>query len=105
VESDLGQGSTFYFTLPIYHVMRQRMEGEAQALPDKQKKVVCWPSTTIRGVTAVQALPGARELPGDGVTTVTASAGDGAAAGTNLTAITLDVMMPQMDGWARCWRL
>jgi len=40
VESELGKGSTFFFTLPIYQVMRQKMEGEAEAIPDKQKKVV-----------------------------------------------------------------
>jgi signal transduction histidine kinase/HAMP domain-containing protein/ActR/RegA family two-component response regulator len=99
VESELGQGSTFYFTLPIYKVMRQKMEGEAQALPDKQKKVVLAIDDDTGVITLFKRYLEQDDYQVIGVTQSRRALEMAQRLAPDLTAITLDVVMPQMDGW------
>ncbi len=99
VESELGKGSTFYFTLPIYQVMRQKMEGEAEATPDERKKAVLAIDDDTGVITLFK-----RYLEHDGyqvigVTQPRRALEMAQRLAPDLTAITLDVVMPQMDGW------
>jgi len=99
VESELGKGSTFSFTLPIYQVMRQKMEGEAEQAPDIAKKAVLVIDDDTGVITLFK-----RYLEQEGYQVIGATQSRRALEmaqrlAPDLTAITLDVVMPQMDGW------
>ncbi|HSJ53576.1 MAG TPA: ATP-binding protein, partial [Anaerolineae bacterium] len=110
VESQLGQGSTFHFTLPIHAPLLGYEVGEGEAGGDEARSV---PGKEL--VLAVDDDPGVitllkRYLESDGYQVVglldssaaldvarslaARPAGQGA-----LVAITLDVLMARMDGW------
>ena len=107
VESELGKGSTFSFTLPIYQVMRQKMEGEAEQVSpgltartgDTAKKAVLVIDDDTGVITLFK-----RYLEQEGYQVIGATQSRRALEmaqrlAPDLTAITLDVVMPQMDGW------
>jgi CheY-like chemotaxis protein len=99
VESEPGEGATFAFTLPIHQVLHQKQEQSAEFQLDPDKKAILAidddpgvitllkrylesDGYQVVGVTeALHAVPAARRLASD------------------LTAITLDVVMPNTDGW------
>ncbi len=99
VESELGKGSTFFFTLPIYQVMRQKMEGEAEAVPDKQKKVVLAIDDDTGVITLFKRYLEHEDYQVIGVTQARRALEMAQRLAPDLAAITLDVVMPQMDGW------
>ncbi len=99
VVSEPGRGTAFGFTLPIYQVLhgKQEQAAEFQLDPDKKailaidddpgvitllKRYLESDGYQVIGVTeALRAVPAARRL------------------ASGLTAITLDVVMPNIDGW------
>jgi signal transduction histidine kinase/CheY-like chemotaxis protein len=99
VESEPGEGATFGFTLPIYQVLQQKQDGAAEFQLDPDRKAILAidddpgvitllkrylesDGYQVIGVTeALHAVPAAQRLASD------------------LTAITLDVVMPNTDGW------
>jgi signal transduction histidine kinase/CheY-like chemotaxis protein len=99
VESQTGKGSIFTFTLPIYRVLQQKQAEATDYQFDPNKKVVLTIDDDLGVITLMR-----RYLENDryqvvGVTesyhalqTAQRLAGD-------LTAITLDVVMPHSDGW------
>ena len=99
VKSTPGEGSTFTIRLPA--ILPEK------ALPETRSKA----ATQATGVTTVLVIdddPDTREiiersLRKDGITVVTATSGEEGlrlAQEIQPTAITLDVMMPDMDGWS-----
>jgi signal transduction histidine kinase/CheY-like chemotaxis protein/HAMP domain-containing protein len=99
VESKPGKGSAFYFTLPIYQTVQGRTESDAEVSLDPEKKLVL----VIDDDQGVQTLM-KRYLESDGYQTIgtreSAQALETARRlAPHLTAITLDVVMPHMDGW------
>jgi len=100
VESRLGQGSTFYLRVP-----RQVPEPSAQETPVRDRHATTHARGTVLVIdddaTARDLI--ARLLVKEGFIAQTASSGpEGLAKARKLrpTVITLDVMMPQMDGWS-----
>ena len=99
VDSELGKGSTFSFTLPIYQVMRQKMEGDATAAPDKKKKAVLAIDDDTGVITLFKRYLEQDNYQVIGVTQSRRALEMARRLAPDLTAITLDVVMPQMDGW------
>jgi len=99
VESELGKGSTFYFTVPIYGVIRRKMEGEVDAIPDKRKKVVLAIDDDTGVITLFKRYLEHDDYQVIGVTQSRRALEMAQRLAPDLTAITLDVVMPQMDGW------
>jgi CheY-like chemotaxis protein len=99
VESEPSKGTTFFFTLPIYDVVRERDGREPEFQLDPQKKVVLAIDDDTGVITLMR-----RYLEKDGYQVVGVT-DPGRAIQTaerlapNLTAITLDVVMPNSDGW------
>jgi signal transduction histidine kinase/ActR/RegA family two-component response regulator len=99
VDSERGKGATFGFTLPIYQVLHRKQEQAADFQLEPHKKAILAidddpgvitllkrylesDGYQVIGVTeALRAVPVARRL------------------ASGLTAITLDVVMPNIDGW------
>jgi signal transduction histidine kinase len=99
VESEPGQGSAFSFTLPIYDVLRKKRGEETELELEPGKKVVLAIDDDAGVITLLQ-----RYLKTDGyqVIGVTESLHATEMAerlASDLTAITLDVVMPNSDGW------
>jgi signal transduction histidine kinase len=99
VESTPGEGSAFSFTLPIYDVLRKKREEETELQLEPGKKVVLAIDDDEGVVTLLK-----RYLETDGyqVVGVTESLHASQMAerlAPDLTAITLDVVMPNSDGW------
>jgi signal transduction histidine kinase/ActR/RegA family two-component response regulator len=99
VESEPGQGSTFFFTLPIYQIVRERDKEEGNIILDPEKKVVLAIDDDAGVITLLK-----RYLEHDGYQVVGVMQSRNALdmaqrLAPDLTAITLDVVMPNMDGW------
>ena len=102
VESEPGRGSTFTIRLPA-EVARSRRGAASPAAPGRARgrpaSARCWSSTTTPAVRDLMQ----RFLTKEGFRVVTAAGGEeGLRLARELRpdAITLDVMMPGMDGWA-----
>jgi signal transduction histidine kinase/CheY-like chemotaxis protein len=100
VESALGQGSTFYFTLPVYEsVAKQNREPEPEQCADPDRKAVLVVDDDASVITLLT-----RYLENDGYQVIGLTESRHALEtaqrlAPDLTAITLDVLMPEMDGW------
>jgi signal transduction histidine kinase/CheY-like chemotaxis protein len=99
VESTPGEGSTFSFTLPIYRVMRDRHKEETEVVLDPNKKLLLAIDDDDGVLTLLK-----RYLEGDGYQVVGEqeplhAVETAQRLADNLAAITLDVVMPNMDGW------
>jgi signal transduction histidine kinase/HAMP domain-containing protein/ActR/RegA family two-component response regulator len=99
VESEPGKGSTFVFTLPIYGVVRERKDEIAEIELDPNKKAILAVDDDAGVISLLR-----RYLEHDGyqvIGVMTSSHALEKARGLapHLAAITLDVVMPNMDGW------
>jgi len=99
VESVMGQGSTFAFTLPIYQVV-QDTEEEASDLDLAPDKKIILAVDDDQGVITLLR----RYLENDGYQVIgvlqsTEAMNMARRLSERLCAITLDVVMPNMDGW------
>jgi CheY-like chemotaxis protein len=99
VESQTGKGSTFAFTLPIYRVLQQRQVEATEYQLDPNKKVVLTVDDDLGVITLMR-----RYLENDGYQVVGVTESYHALQtaqrlAEDLTAITLDVVMPHSDGW------
>jgi signal transduction histidine kinase/CheY-like chemotaxis protein len=99
VHSEPGKGSTFSFTLPIYKAVRQREEHEIGVSLEPGKKVVLAVDDDAGVISLLH-----RYLENDGYQVIgvlqSLHALDTARRlASHLSAITLDVVMPDMDGW------
>jgi PAS domain S-box-containing protein len=107
VESRAGEGSTFTIRLPIEVELEAREEPQAAANATRAPAMVSPAPREQSTVLVIDDDPNAldllgRTLQGAGVRVVTASDGRGAlrlARTLRPAAITLDVIMPEMDGW------
>jgi len=98
VESQPGKGSTFAFTLPIYQFVQNKQEKTAEYLDPDKKLVLAIDDDS--GVIALLK----RYLEQDGYQVIGATEPVHAVQmaqrlAADLTAITLDVVMPNADGW------
>jgi CheY-like chemotaxis protein/anti-sigma regulatory factor (Ser/Thr protein kinase) len=98
VESEPGKGSTFVFTLPIYKTALQK-EKETRLDLDPNRKAVLAIDDDAGVITLLK-----RYLDNDGyqvigVTESLRAVETAQRLASNLTAITLDVAMPDLDGW------
>lgn len=99
VESEPGQGSTFFFTLPVYQAMRAREEAKGDILLDPDRKAVLAIDDDVGVITLLK-----RYLEGDGYQIIGVTQSHKAVEtakrlAPDLKAITLDVVMPNVDGW------
>jgi signal transduction histidine kinase/CheY-like chemotaxis protein len=99
VESDPGIGSTFAFTLPVYQIVIESQKEENELKLEPGKKAVLAIDDDAGVITLLR-----RYLENDNYQVIGATHSDQAMEtaqrlAPNLTAITLDVMMPEMDGW------
>jgi signal transduction histidine kinase/ActR/RegA family two-component response regulator len=99
VDSEPGKGSMFAFTLPIYQVLRERQPGWADYQLDPDRKVVLAIDDDSGVITLLR-----RYLENDGyqvIGVIESLLAEQMAQrlSSDLTAITLDVIMPNSDGW------
>jgi PAS domain S-box-containing protein len=99
VESEPGEGSTFFFTLPVYQAVRQREEQEVGVSLQPGKKVIMAVDDDAGVISLLQ-----RYLENDGyqvvgVTQAPSALDTARRLAPHLSAITLDIVMPNVDGW------
>jgi CheY-like chemotaxis protein len=99
VESELGKGSTFFFTLPIYRSVRKREEQEVGVQLEPGKKAVLAVDDDAGVISLLK-----RYLENDGYQVIGVVQSPDAVdlarrLAPHLSAITLDIVMPNMDGW------
>jgi signal transduction histidine kinase/CheY-like chemotaxis protein len=99
VESELDAGSTFFFTLPIYQVVRDWEEREVGIHLEQGKKAVLAVDDDAGVISLLQ-----RYLENDGYQVIGVLQSPSVLEtarrlAPHLSAITLDVIMPNMDGW------
>jgi signal transduction histidine kinase/ActR/RegA family two-component response regulator len=100
VESEPGQGSTFSFTLPVYQAVREKERVEAEIRPDAGKKVVLAVDDDAGVITLLKRyLETAGNYQVIGVRHSHQALETAQRLAPELSAITLDVVMPHMDGW------
>jgi signal transduction histidine kinase/ActR/RegA family two-component response regulator len=98
-ESEPGKGSMFAFTLPIYQVLHERQAGSTDYQLDPNRKAVLAIDDDSGVITLLR-----RYLENDGyqvigVTESILAEQMAQRLSSDLTAITLDVVMPNFDGW------
>jgi signal transduction histidine kinase/CheY-like chemotaxis protein/HAMP domain-containing protein len=99
VESEPGKGACFYFTLPVYQAVRQREEKDAGVQLEPGKKAVLAVDDDAGVISLLK-----RYLENDGYQVIGVVQAPHAMdmarrLAPHLSAITLDVVMPNMDGW------
>jgi signal transduction histidine kinase/ActR/RegA family two-component response regulator len=99
VKSEPGEGSTFAFTLPIYQIVRSRQQDGGDLALDPDKKIVMAVDDDRGVITLLK-----RYLENDGYQVIGVmespdAVGMARQLADRLVAITLDVVMPRMDGW------
>jgi signal transduction histidine kinase/CheY-like chemotaxis protein len=99
VDSEPGKGSTFFFTLPVYQAVQARGEAESALEVDPTKKVILAVDDDRGVITLLK-----RYLENDGYQVIGLMESPRALETTrqlapHLSAVTLDVVMPHMDGW------
>jgi signal transduction histidine kinase/CheY-like chemotaxis protein len=99
VESEPGKGSTFSFTLPIYQVFHERQAGSTEYQLDPSRKALLAIDDDSGVITLLK-----RYLENDGyqvigVTESLLAEQIAQRLSHGLAAITLDVVMPNADGW------
>ena len=99
VDSEPGKGSMFAFTLPIYQVVHERQAGSTDYQLDPGKKAILSIDDDAGVITLLK-----RYLENDGyqvigVTEALLAEQVAQHLSSDLTAITLDVVMPNSDGW------
>jgi signal transduction histidine kinase/CheY-like chemotaxis protein len=100
VESEPGQGSTFSFTLPVYQAVREKEKEGTEIRPDTGKKVVLAIDDDAGVITLLKRYletSGGYQVIGVRHSHQALEAAQRLA--PELVAITLDVVMPYMDGW------
>jgi signal transduction histidine kinase/ActR/RegA family two-component response regulator len=100
VESEPGRGSTFSFTLPVYQAMREKEKAETEIAPEAGKKVVLAVDDDAGVITLLKRyLETAGGYQVIGVRHSHQALETAQRLAPELSAITLDVVMPHMDGW------
>ena len=97
VESEPGKGSTFFFTLPIYEVMRRQEREEEQIDPDRPTILVVDDDEGV--ITLLKRYLKSEDCQVVGVRQSHNAVGTAQRLASYLSAIILDVVMPNMDGW------
>ncbi len=99
VESAPGEGSTFSFTLPIYQVMREREERETGIELDPHKKAILAVDDDAGVISLLKRYVENEGYQVIGVMQSPHALDTARRLAPDLAAITLDVVMPNMDGW------
>ncbi len=99
VESEPGRGSAFSFTLPIYEVLRKKREEETELQLQPGKKVILAIDDDVGVITLLKRYLEADGYQVIGVTESIHATQVAQRLAPDLTAITLDVIMPNSDGW------
>ena len=99
VESEPDKGATFFFTLPIYQVVREKEEEEAEIILDPAKKLVLAIDDDAGVITLLKRYLEHDDYQVIGVMQSRHALEMAQRLAPNLTAITLDVVMPHLDGW------
>jgi CheY-like chemotaxis protein len=99
VESELDTGSTFYFTLPVYQAVLEKREAEAEFHLDPGKKAVLAVDDDAGVITLLNRYLDSEGYQVIGVTRSRQALETAQRLAPNLAAITLDVVMPDIDGW------
>jgi signal transduction histidine kinase/ActR/RegA family two-component response regulator len=99
VESEPDKGSTFFFTLPVYQVVRKKEEEGAKIILDPAKKLVLAIDDDAGVITLLKRYLEHEDYQVIGVMQSRHALEMAQRLAPNLTAITLDVVMPHVDGW------
>jgi signal transduction histidine kinase/CheY-like chemotaxis protein len=99
VESELGKGSTFHFTLPVYQAVRKKEELQSTLELDPERKAILAVDDDAGVISLLK-----RYLEHEGYQVIGVMQAPNALEtarrlAPGLTAITLDVVMPNLDGW------
>lgn len=99
VDSEPDRGSTFSFTLPVYQAVREREKEASELYLEPDKKVLLAVDDDAGVITLLN-----RYLEHDGYQVIGVTYSRQALEmaqrlAPNLTAITLDIVMPDLDGW------
>ena len=99
VESQPGKGATFHFTLPIYQAVRKKEKAESELHLDPDRKAILAVDDDAGVISLLK-----RYLEHEGYQVIGVMQSPNALEtarrlAPDLTAITLDVVMPNLDGW------
>jgi signal transduction histidine kinase len=99
VESEPGKGSTFCFTLPIYRAVREREEREIGVQLEPDKKTVLAVDDDAGVISLFKRYLENEGYQVIGVVQSPRAIETARRLAPHLSAITLDVVMPNLDGW------